>query len=188
MKTEVILNLSTLKSARLTPDQAILLYLLYYQKFDDILEVFGKQKAMVTRDELVDTNFILGVSSKFTETIISKKHVEKLLGIRSDQINFWEFYNCYPVKVGARVLRASGPNSQVALKHEKKYLSRVKTIAQHQLAIKAVSAFVAKKKLANELQFLPNMETVMNNSQWEQWEVFIQETGKEGQEWNTESI
>lgn len=188
MKTEVTLNLSTLKSSKLTPDHAILLYLMYYQKFDDILEIFSKVKAMAIRDELVNTDYILGTSSKFTETIISKKHVEKLLGIRSDQINFWEFYNCYPIRVGARVLRGANPNSQVALKHEKKYLSRVKTIAQHQLAIQAVSAFVAKKKLANELQFLPNMETVINNSQWEQWEVFIQETGKEEQEWNTESI
>ena len=32
------------------------------------------------------------------------------------------------------------------------------------------------------------METVMNNSLWEQWEVFIQEKGKEEEEWNTTSI
>lgn len=185
---ELTLSTSKLKSSQLTPDQIYMLFLLYYQKFDDIAEIYGKDKAKVIRESLETTNYLLSQGGKFTETIISKKHVEKLLGIRADQINFWEFYNCYPVKVGARVLRAAGPNSQVALKHEKKYLARVRTIAQHQLAIQAISAFVAKKKLVNELQYLPNMETVMNNSQWEQWEVFIQETGKEEQEWNTESI
>lgn len=185
---ELVLNISKLKSSKLTPDQTVLLYLLYYEKYNDIAEIYGKEHAKTVRESLEQTDYLLSQGGKFTETIISKKHVEKLLGIRSDQINFWEFYNCYPVKVGARVLRAAGPNSQVALKHEKKYLARVRTIAQHQLAIRAISAFVAKKKLVNELQYLPNMETVMNNSQWEQWEVFIEQIGKEGQEWNTESI
>lgn len=185
---ELVLNISKLKSSKLTPNQTVLLYLIYYDKFEDILEIFGKERALSIRNSLESTEYILSQGTKFRETLLSKKHVEKLLGIRSDQINFWEFYNCYPVKVGSRVLRSAGPTTQVALKHEKKYLTRVKTVAQHQMAIKAISAFVAKKKLANDLQYLPNMETVMNNSLWEQWEVFIQETGKEEQEWNTESI
>ena len=185
---ELVLSISKLKNSKLTPDQIYLLFLLYYQKFDDIAEIYGKERAKEVRESLQATEYLLSQGGKFTETIISKKHVEKLLGIRSDQINFWEFYNCYPVKVGTRVLRSAGPTTQVALKHEKKYLTRVKTIAQHQIAIKAISAFVAKKKLANDLQYLPNMETVMNNSLWEQWEIFIQETGKEEQEWNTEVV
>lgn len=185
---ELTLSISKLKSSQLTPDQIYMLFLLYYQKFDDIAEIYGKQHAKKVRDSLETTDYVLSQGGKFTETIISKKHVEKLLSIRSDQINFWEFYNCYPVKVGTRVLRAAGPTTQVALKHEKKYLSRVKTVAQHQLAIRAITAFVAKKKLAQDLKYLPNMETVMNNSLWEQWEVFIEKIGKEGQEWNTESI
>jgi len=28
----------------------------------------------------------------------------------------------------------------------------------------------------------------MNNSSWEQWEVFIQESGKEEEEWNSTTI
>lgn len=185
---EIVLNVLKMKNLGLTPNQIVVLYLLYYEKFDDILQIFGKQKALAIRNSLETTEYLLSNNTKFTETVLSKKHVEKLLNIRSDQINFWEFYNCYPVKVGSRVLRASGPTSQVALKHEKKYLARVKSTKQHELAILSVSAFVAKKKQSNELQYLPNMETVMNNSLWEQWEVFIQEPGKEEQDWNTESI
>lgn len=185
---EIVLNVSKMKSCQITPNQLVLLYLMYYEKFEDILVIFGKERALAIRNSLESSDYILSQGTRFRETLLSKKNVEKLLGIRSDQINFWEFYNCYPVKVGTRVIRAAGPTTQVALKHEKKYLTRVKTIQQHQLAIKAISAFVAKKKLANELQYLPNMETVMNNSLWEQWEVFIQETGKEEQEWNTEAI
>ena len=32
------------------------------------------------------------------------------------------------------------------------------------------------------------METVLNNSLWEQWEVFIQPEGVEEQDWNSDQI
>ena len=186
---EITLNLSTLKNSNLSPNEAILLYLLYYKQFDEIAELFGKLEALNIRDALLDTEYILSDAlTKFTETIISKKHVEKLFGIRSDQINFQEFYNCYPIRVGTRVLRASGPEAQVAIKHKKKYLAKVKTVEQHEKAIKAIIAFVSQQKRAGKLNFLPNMETVMNNSMWESWEVFIQDSGKEEQEWNNNLI
>jgi hypothetical protein len=51
-----------------------------------------------------------------------------------------------------------------------------------------MEAFVAFQKRSNKLQYLPNMETVLNNSMWENWEVFIQSEGKEEQEWNTQTI
>ena len=178
-----------LKKHKLTPNQTVLLYLLYYKKFNDISEIFGKLEARKIRDSLVGTQYMLSdTTQKFMETILSNKHVEKLLDIRIENINFWEFYNCYPIKVGGRVLRSAGPTSQVALKHEKKYVTRVKTVEKHQIAIKAITAYVAKQKQVGKLGFLPNMETVMNNSMWEQWEVFIEESGSEGQEWNSEQI
>ena len=186
---EILLKLSTLKRSKLLPDQAVLLYLLYYRQFDEIAEVFGKIHAVSVRNSLIDTDFILSnTDARFTDTIISKNHVEKLFGIRGDQINFQEFYNCYPIRVGTRVLRASGPEAQVAIKHKKKYLARVKTVEQHEKAIKAITAFVAQQRRANKLNFLPNMETVMNNSMWESWEVFIQDSGTEEQEWNNNLI
>jgi hypothetical protein len=178
-----------MKSLQLNPNQMILLFLTYHKDFESIKSIFGIQEAINIRNSLCGSDFILSDNTvKFTETLLSKKHVEKLFGIRGDGVNFWEFYNCYPIRVGTRVLRSSGPTTQIALKHEKKYLARVKTVEQHQTAIASIRSFVGQQKLANKLNFLPNMETVMNNSMWEQWEVFIKETGKEEQEWNTESI
>lgn len=185
---EVILNLKNLTKKGLFPDEYVLLYLLYHKEFDAILGLFGANKALKLRQGLLESGYILDGSGKFTETKLSNKHVEKLLGVRADRINFWEFYNCYPVKVGTRVLRSAGPTSQVAIKHEKKYLARVKTIEQHQLAITSVKAYVAKVLQAGKQQYLPNMETVMNNSLWEQWEEFIQPFGHEEQDWNSSII
>ena len=186
---EIVLNLVKLQKSNLTPNQAVVLYLLYHKNFEEIKNIFGVINSVNIRNSLVNTEFILSDStSKFTETIISKKHVGKLFGIIGDDINFWEFYNCYPVRVGSRVLRAASENAHVSEKHKKKYLAKVKTKEAHQLAIKSIEAFVAHQKRANKLGFLPNMETVMNNAMWEQWEVFIQDSGTEEKEWNTDSI
>lgn len=174
---------------KLLPNQVMLLLFLYHKDFSSCKELFGKELSLELRNSLVNTDFLLSdESTLFKDTIISKKHVEKLLGIRGDQVNFWEFYNCYPVKVGARVLRAAGPNTQIAQKHEKKYLARVKTFAAHEQAIKAITVFVAKQKQAGKLSFLPNMETVMNNSMWEQWDALVEDTGTENSSWTEDFI
>lgn len=185
---EIVLNLKNLVKKGLHPDEYVLLYLLYHKEFDQILGLYGAKRAIELRNSLLDSGYILDGSGKFRETKLSNKHVEKLLGVRADNINFWEFYNCYPVKVGTRVLRSAGPTSQVALKHQKKYLARVKTIDQHQQAIASVKAYVAKVLQAGKQQYLPNMETVMNNSLWEQWKEFIQPFGHEEQDWNSSVI
>tara|TARA_R110000751_G_scaffold34272_1_gene84932 strand:+ start:1382 stop:1900 length:519 start_codon:yes stop_codon:yes gene_type:complete len=172
----------------LTPNQLVLLQLLYNKDYFNIKEIFGETRAIDIRKSLEHTPYILSLGGLFTDTIISNDQIEKLFGIRGDQINFWEFYQCYPIRVGTRVLRASGSIAQVAQKHEKKYLAKVKRTAQHELAIKATEAFINQQKRANKLQYLPNMETVLNNCMWEQWTVFIQENGVEEQEWNSDQI
>lgn len=185
---EISMNLELLQRSSLTPNQLVLLQLLYNKDYTNIEKIFGKDQAIDIRESLKDTPYILSQGGLFMDTIISTDKIEKLFGIRGDQINFWEFYQCYPVRVGTRVLRASGSIAQVAKKHEKKYLARVKRTAQHELAIKATEAFIAQQKRANKLQYLPNMETVLNNSMWEQWEVFIQPEGVEEQDWNSDQI
>lgn len=186
---EITLTISQLKRSQLTPDETVLLYLLYYKKFDDIRDIYGTTRAVELRNKLVGTKYLLSDETlKFRDTLISNKNIEKLFGIRSDQINFWEFYNSYPIRVGSRVLRSAGDSTQIAEKHKKKYLARVKTIEAHNKAVASLNAFVAKQRMASKLNYLPNMETVMNNAMWEQWEVFIEEQGKEEQEWNTETI
>lgn len=187
MKVEI--DLTYLKKFNLSVDQFIILKLIYLKEFSDIKEFYGVKQAVSIRNALCFTPFVLSDENvKFTETLLSKEKVEKLLMIRSEDINFWEFYVCYPVKVGTRVLRGASNNSKLAEKHKKKYLREIKTVEQHKLAIASIEAFVAKKKQEGSLEYLPMMETVMNNNLWEQWEVFIIEIAKGGKEWNSESI
>jgi uncharacterized HAD superfamily protein len=184
---KIQIDTSVLKSYHISVEQYVLLHLFYYKQFDEIKELFGKEKSIDIRNSLTDY-FLSTTDTKFTESVISKNKVQKLLGIRSDIINFWEFYNCYPLKVGSRVLRAAGVSSQLAQKHEKKYLAKIKTIEQHQQAINAITAFVSKQKQANKLQYLPGIEVVLNNALWEQWDIFLEDVGVEGKEWNNDTI
>lgn len=173
----------------ITPDQFVLLSLCYYNQHDRIKKLFGIQEALSLRDSLVDTKYILSKKkTRFKDTIVSKANVSKLIGVRSDKINFWEFYIAYPMKHGSRILRAASPDSQLALKHEKKYLIRIKTKKYHDKVVLATEAYVAKQRIAGKLQYLPAMETVLNNSLWEQWEEFVETVGEEGANWNTTTI
>lgn len=186
MKIE--LNLNKLRKNFLSPNQFILLYLLYEKEFDTLLHLFGKEGSFKIRNSLRDSEFLLDCPDRFTETLISKSHVEKLLGIKNSEINFADWYQIYPIKVGNRVLRSSGCTTESYKKHKQKYLKRVTTIEEHQLAIKATEAFVSHQKRSDNLRFLPNIETVLNNSKWQEWEVFIEQSGRESLKWNNEVI
>ena len=189
MKKEMTLNLSKLIDEKLSPNQGVLLYLLYFREFDLIKTIFSIREAIAVRNSLLGTKFILSDEcTKFTETILSNDAVTKLFDLKSDSINFWEFYNEYPVNFGSRFLRASGPTAQLALKHQKKYLARVKSKKAHDAAINALKVFVNKQKVTGKLQFLPMMETILNNSLWETWDVLAEVAGQEGAEWNSDTI
>lgn len=187
MKIEIDLKLCN--SNNLTPNQYVLLHLMYHKEFDKIEKLFTRKGAVEIRDTLYGSKYILDAQRvPFKQTILSTDNVAKLLGIRAEQINFIEFYNLYPPKVGTRILRASNIDTVVGRKHEKKYLARVRTIQAHEEAKKATKVFVAKQKQAGKLQYLPNIETVLNNSMWENWSILIDKAGSEELDWNSTAI
>lgn len=165
------------KLNKLTPDEYVFLALLYYKDFNSIKSLFGKDGALQLRNKLCPTKYILSDTGKLvTKTVISKKEVENLLNIKASKINFWEFYNKYPIKVGngksARALRAANPDAKLAKKHEKKYLSIVKSSDDHAIACKGIETYVESHRKRNSLQFLQHMDTVLNNCTWENYVSF----------------
>lgn len=188
MKIE--LDLTKCKLNNLRPDHYVVLYILYYGEKELAKSLFTLKQAVDLRDELLSTKYILDKTpdKAFFDTVISKDKVAKLLDIREDKINFIEFYNAYPPKFGNRILRARNVDTVQGRKHKQKYLSKIKTIEQHKAAVQATEAFVRKQRIANALQFLPNMETVLNNALWEQWSEFVTSFGNEGAMDNQDSI
>lgn len=174
MKIEIDLN--KCKVYRISPSQYTLLYLLYHNDMSGISKYFGLEKAKIIRNSMCDGRLILSNKElDVSESVLSRK-VKNILGITSDNlVNFAEFYNRYPLKVGARALRAARLDSKSAKKHKISYLKHVKTVEEHERICKIVDNYVQIKKIANELQFLPLMETLINGRKWEEWEVFYDE-------------
>jgi len=187
MKLEI--DEQVLLKHNLTASQFIILHGLYYNNLIWIKSLFTKESALKIRNTLVGTDYILSDdSTSLSHTAISKHNIGKLLGVKGDNINFWEWYQVYPVKVGTRVLRASTNTAVIAEKHKIKYLKKVKTEEQHQKAIASTENFIAIQKQAGKLNFLPNIETVLNNALWENWEALIPTKNKEGLQWNETTI
>lgn len=187
---EIKIDLNRLARNNLTPNQGVLLYLMYKKQWDTIRSIFSIKQAKQLRNSLLSTKFLLIDSSdiKVTETIVSNENVCKLFNIRADKINFIEFYNIYPIRVGNRILRAATLDTVLGKKHEKRYLAKITTIEDHEKAKAATELFINKQRVAGSLPYLPNIETVINNAMWEQWEVFKQKEGEESSSWNTETI
>jgi hypothetical protein len=187
MKIEI--DLRACKHNKITPNQFTLLYLMYYREFSKIEDLFGRQLAISMRDELINTKYILSDNTtSFKETLLSNDNVCKLLEIRSDEVRFIEFFNCYPPRVQDRVLRPKDVDTVKGKQLKKKYLSKIKTKEQHKMACKATLAFVAEKRRAGNLRFLPALEVVINNASWESWEIFIQAEGTEETDWTQTRI
>ncbi len=187
MKLEI--DLKHLISFNINPHQYLILQSLYYKDYRWVTQILTKEQCIKIRNELTFTDFLLSDNNiLFTETIINKPLVEKLLKLDKEIINFSEWYQIYPVKVGSRILRAVSDESVLYKKHKEKYLKRVKKQEDHQKAINATEAFIANQKQSGKLQFLPNIQTVLNNSLWESWESYIIKTGTEGSTWNNTNI
>jgi len=174
------LDLNKLSRNDIRPDQYVILAIIYYKDWETAKKLFSLPEAIALRNSLVNTKFILDKSfdKRFSETVLSTSNVEKLLGVRSDNINFLEFFNEYPMKVGNRILRPKSSDTIEGKKLEKKYLLKVTTLDQHHRAVEATKAFVRKQKIASKMQFLSGLEVVINNAKWESWEVFVTRFGE----------
>lgn len=173
----MIIEIDTKKLEKnfLSFDQFIILSLIYHKEWKTVEFFYERKEAILIRDSLIDTKFILDKSrnTKFKNTVLSISNVSKLLGVRSDNIDFSEWYFIYPTKFGSRTFRSKNLNTIGAKKHKKKYFDKIKTIEDHKLACAATKAFVDKKRHSGELQYLPAMETVLNNAKWEEWAVLL---------------
>jgi hypothetical protein len=163
-------NLLKCKLNNITPNDYVLLYLMHYKKYPDIEKIFGRDLAVSTRNVLTNTKYILSdTTTTFKETVLSG-NVKKLLDIKDDIINFWEWYLIYPQKFDGRIFRAANPESKIAKDHKRKYLSKVKSIEEHVEICERTRNFVELKRQKGELQYLYQIDRVLNNNMWEQWD------------------
>jgi len=140
-----------------------------FKKYEEIEKLFGKEEAIAIRDNLCTSKYILSkVGTKFRSTVLSKS-VRKLLGISKENINFDEWYIIYPPKVGTRVFTTKATGTVTYNKLKAKYLLHVKTIEDHEIAVRGTEAMVAMHRRGGKLDFLPDPSRVINNQEWEKY-------------------
>jgi len=125
---------------------------------------------------LADVGDLVEKGYAFNDNTINIKTAKKILGV--GDINFWEFYNIFPSKVdrGTRILRAVNPDSKIADKHRRKYLSKVKSLNEHNKACSQAKIFVSRQMKKDGGLYIPTLDRILNNAEWESWD-FKEETG-----------
>lgn len=169
----------------ITPDDYVLLFLMHFKDFKKIEGLFGREKALELRKNLIDTKYIISKEEvPFISTILSR-HVKDLLDIQNIDYIFWDWYKIYPHKVQDRILRSVGQGTKKAKDHEKSYRKQVKSVEEHLEICKRTKQFVEMKRKASSLQYLPAIDTVINGRLWEEW---VDLAPKHDIPWNHRSI
>ena len=95
----------------------------------------------------------------------------------SDDTDFWEFFNTFPLKVSSngtsRALRASDPASKNALEARSKYKARIKTKTAHRHVMACLNAELEEKVKSKKLGFMQNILTWLNQNTWQLHEYLL---------------
>jgi len=171
----VELNLDTCTNLDLTPNQYVLLFLLinkYYGYFD-------KHTSNTELEHLMSKGYIVNYSPEMgAENIPLDKNKLKFL-LTDEESYFYELLSTYPLKVTSgktvRYVRPSDVNSKQALALKKKYDAIIKSKATHDLVIACLKIEVETRIRGNNLAFMQNLETWINQRTWEQYKYLLDE-------------
>jgi hypothetical protein len=126
-------------------------------------------------DYLVENDYIMNQNGEF---ILKPKGFD--LFHTTDSI-WYEFMSIFPHKVpsgtgGFRPLRALDPDAKSNQKAKKKYLSIVKNnLKLHEHIMKVLSLEISYRKNHNQMMFMHNLETWLNQRDWEKFEYLLEE-------------
>tara|TARA_R110002020_G_scaffold126458_2_gene284214 strand:- start:1573 stop:2109 length:537 start_codon:yes stop_codon:yes gene_type:complete len=160
---KIALDLSLLKTAGLTPDEFIILYI-HYKKMFNHLNIYDEQTLTMYLEILKTKGWIEDqkVSDKFLNLFVSD----------FDSM-FEELVNLYPHKVktsrSLRVLRAKDASAASNNKARNKYKKVIgKSAHLHRYIISCLKKQLIVEK--DNLAYMQNFETWINNHTWEKYE------------------
>ena len=96
-----------------------------------------------------------------------------------------EFLGKFPTKVsngrgGTRALKVSNPDSKGNVTIKKKYLTLVKSSPNlHSTIIKVLEAEIKMRKNSNDLQYMHNMETWLNQADYDKYAYLLEDTAND---------
>ena len=159
----VEINTESLANLCITADEYLYLYLLH-QKAYDILSTLS----LNVDSEKLQTKGYLKLGQETSEHTVREPFYSHL---ESPFLQMWsELLAHFPLKVGARVLRAKNPmakaNEKARIRYEK-YLGG--NVGKHKEVIKALDVELGMRRGDNSLKFMQQLTTWVNNHSWEKY-------------------
>lgn len=109
---------------------------------------------------------------KFTEDgPVLRERAYELFEISNEEKCWLEFFNNFPLKAGARPLRAKSLEAKDSLNCKKKYLRIIAGKPHlHAHILKCLDTELRMRKISNSVQYMNSMEPWLNQQIWEKYE------------------
>lgn len=178
---EVQIRFSCLNEYNLTADLYILLHWKHYGNYTLPLPI---------KEELLSDNIALGYLQeqeliKITDTLSREFELRQkgihLFETSTPDTKWLEFLGTFPVKVparngGTRPLKISDPNSKGNVKIKNKYINIIKSNPDiHDKIISVLKAEMKMRKDSGEMQYMHNMETWLNQADYDKFDYLLKE-------------
>lgn len=175
--TEVTINFLCLETNKLTADLYILLYCKYHDNciLPDILRHTTVEDPILM-EYLEQEEYIKITGEK--EFVLRQKAID-LFHTSTPQINWLEFLGKFPAKVparngGTRPLKIANPDSKGNDRIRKKYMALIKDKPQlHTFIIEVLEAEMQMRKDSNSFQFMQNMDTWLNQANYDKFSYLL---------------
>ena len=163
----VNIDFEILKQTKMSADDFLYLYLLYRKEYEYIPNLNLKPNL-----DRLQTDGYIKLGETFDQHFIRQEFID-LFSSDFDQM-FAELIGTYPIKVttsnrGIRVLHAKDPNATTNLKCKLRYKKIVGgKLYKHKHIMKCLDNQLRIER--DNLQYLQNLETWINNHTWEKYE------------------
>jgi len=169
------INLETCLENELSVNQFTILYLLFKKQYGYLESFFVESDIQVLKAR----GFIIEYENSYTFEEISLNFTKLETFFNYKESFFSELLVNYPLKVyngiSIRYLRPADSEAKKAKDLRKKYESIIKTKAHHDLVIKCLLLEVETRKRSNNLYYMQNLDTWINQRSWEQYKHLLNE-------------
>lgn len=173
---EIKIETEVLVKNGLCADDFILLYSIYH----------GVETGLTYKLESISNLERLALIKQMPDNSITlRQKALNLFQVKDLEQSFLEFFGAFPLKVpsrdgGSRPLRAKNSDAQSVKSLRKKYQDIIKNNPElHEHILKVLDAEKEMKRKSNSLQFMHNIDTWINQKDWEKFEYLLDEDSKE---------
>ncbi len=164
----LIVDVSKLLKYNLSFQQFFILYSLCHKEFDILYEYLGKGNHDYDQAIMLEVNgyiesLVLNAEGEivYKDIVLTDKAYE-FLGFSRKDSWFKELWDMYPrFTSNGRILKQISK-----AKAKKKYTSRVNSVDEHRVILKALEKELMHRQIHNNMQYMQNFETWLNNESW----------------------